>query len=524
MRRLSPLEQLAKAEEQRALGRERLRQRLVRSAARPLASGGPKEVQPKTAAPTPEIKSTEPHKSYLDARCDEKIIGLSRSEDGPLLTPDSALTGLTNALLDAADSRRNHAILIWPGEPATLPVAHGLATLSRWIAGDKLGIRSLWYPVTTHFFHPLHDYYLDEAALYALAQELLESPATSNPRVVRSCASKDPLLFAIHAAEAKNGNPLRPTLGELIPHFMCSAGADEWTPAGQQYLSDLINQLDSRGRKSSVRAIGAFLGDPERAPDAIFGLHFNLRRRAIARHLGWLARYAPPEVIILPITRNIRARMPSWVAAVQTFRLQLARTFPTKPPGIVLITDEPTVHERLVKYLSGAQSTRKNREKTLQSDVVGSSLLWPQAQGDGLIPTSEPRIPEILPRAFDTRVVDRASSQVLGALDRIMSAEDVTAEAKQSLRDAVRFLSVLSTMCGTRADLTAWINSSTDSERLSENNTWLPYANRIRQLLDLGDLGSQRTVLEQALQGADRLWEASERGSPMLHEIEAEVR
>lgn len=480
-------------------------------------------------------RSEDAPPGYLSARCEVitqpaltttpySQVGLARTEDGPPLVPDAALAGLANTLLEAAEFRRTHVVLIWPGEPAVLPLAHGIATLRRWMAGDKLGLRTLWYPVTNHAFYRLHDFYLDEAGLYALARRLVENPGQSNPQVLRSCADKDPLLFAIHAAQDESGKGLRPTFGELIPQFLYKPDSQEWLSAREQYLSELVRHLDSRGRKGSVRAIGDSLGDPRRAPDALFGLHYGLGRHALAQQLRWLARNAPPEVVVLPITRSARTRQPNWVSIVQTFRLLAARIFTAALPGAVVVTDEPSVYERLLKYLRAPSPASRKSRVAMPAEITGHALLWPQLRGDGLVGPLDPRTPDILPQKFDVQVVDRTNAQVLNALERISGAEDVSVEAKETLREAVRFLSVLSTMCGTRASLVQWIQSSNDPERLSETYTWLPYSNRIRQLIVRQDFGAQRPALEKALAGADRLWEASERGSPILQEIESEVR
>lgn len=471
---------------------------------------------------------------YLRVRCEGvkhpavttqySQVGLSRTEDSPIVVPDAALTELANTLLEASEFRRTHVVLVWPGEPAVLPLAHAIATMRRWMAGDKLGLRTLWYPVTSHAFHRLHDFYLDEAGLYALARRLVENPGEHNPEVLRSCADKDPLLFAIHAAQDASGKGLRPTLGELIPQFLYRPESREWTSAREQYLSELMRHLDSRGRKASVRAIGDSLGDPRRAPDALFGLHYGLGRHAVAQQLRWLARNAPPEVVVLPITRSARTHLPNWVSTVQTFRLLAARIFSAAPPGAVVVTDEPNVYERLLKYLRAPSPAARRGRVVVPAEITAHALLWPRLKGDGLIEPSDPRTPDVLPQKFDVQVVDRTNAQVLNALDRIAGADDVSVEAKEALREAVRFLSVLSTMCGTRASLVQWIQSSNDPERLSETHTWLPYANRIRQLIAHQDFGGQRPALEKALAGADRLWDASERGSPILQEIESEVR
>jgi hypothetical protein len=396
--------------------------------------------------------------------------------------------------------------------------------LRRWTAGDKLGLRTLWYPVTNDAFYGLHDFYLDESALYALACQLVENPGESNPQILRSCPDKDPLLFAIHAAQGGTAKGLRPTFGELIPQFIYKPDSQEWRSAREQYLSELIRHLDSRGRKGSVREIGNILGDPRRAPDAVFGLHYGLGRHALARQLRWLAHNAPPEVVVLPITRLTRQRQPNWVSTVQSFQLLASRIFGETPPGAVVVTDEPTVYERLLKYLRVPVSPARKNRSSPSSEITGRVLFWPQLRGDGLVGLSEPRIPDVLPHTFDVQLVDGTNAQVLNAMERISSAEEVSGEAKEALREAVRFLSLLSTMCGTRASLVQWIQGSNDPERLSETYTWLPYANRVRQFIERQEFGAQRPALEKALAAADRLWEASERGSPMLQEIESEVR
>lgn len=534
MRKPPPLEerfdaQRAAQERQRARIAKIRSKKLKESSTRDQAPESPTMRGVETESPPQVDKPSE----YVSVRCDDmpssepaqsSNIRLSRTEDGALLVPDAALTKFANIFLEAAEFRRTQLVLVWPGDPAALPLAHGIATLRRWMAGDKLGLRTLWYPVTNDEFYGLHDFYLDEASLYSLACRFVENPGETNHHVLRSCPDKDPLLFAIHAAQAGVAQGLRPTLGELTPQFIYKPDSQEWRSAGAQYLSELIRHLDSRGRKGSVRAISDSLGDPRRAPDGLFGLHYGLGRHALARQLRWLAQNAPPEVVVLPVTRLARQRQPNWVSTVQTFQLLAARIFSHAPPGAVVITDEPTVYERLLKYLRTPSRQTRRSPAGAAAEITGHSILWPVQRGDGLVSPTGSRIPEVLPQTFDVRLIDGTTSHVLHAIERISGAEEISAEAKESLRETVRFLSLLSTMCGTRASLVQWIQSSNDPERLSETYTWLPYANRIRQLIERNEFGSQRPALEKALTAADKLWEASERGSPMLQEIESEVR
>jgi hypothetical protein len=506
--------------EARRAAHERTRARVaaIRSGAparnAPLAQ--PKASGVSSESPSPDVPAATSGGDYRAARVGPSVLRIARSEVSESLTATRPLVTLSDLLLDCAQHRSRQAVLLWPAQPTVLPLAHALATTARWAAGDKQGLRSLWYPCASNVFHGLNDYFFDSEDFSKLTARLYEEVHRPNADVARSMRQKDSLFFAVKSADAAT----RPSLAELLPQFFYAGKSESWESFSSRYLDEFLRTLKRRQHAHSVRHIDRELGQPETAPDALFALHYSLERSTLLRHLRKCAARTGPEIAIVPLMRRDRGRLQRWPATLKAFVAIVERAFGRDPPGILVITDEPVVYQRSLQILGHA--SKKNRHPAAAA-VASHAVLWPN-EDDGWRPSAVSEFHNAEPRNFDVQLVDEESSHALGQIASLLGEPDLPDAVREDLKTAQRFVSMLSTLCGTRAVLAQWIARHENRERAEALHTWLPYRQRLASLAGEGEFGPYRDRIERILAAIDVLWQNADHGVPMLHAIVAELR
>lgn len=465
----------------------------------------------KDSVATPQSSS----EGYLSARVKTDVLRVARGEVTESLVATRPLVTLADIVLECAQKRDRRSVLLWPAQPSVLPLAHVLATTARWAAGDKKGLRALWYPAATNVFHGLNEYFFDTGGFGALTAELYEDSNQPNPLIARSLRSKDSLFFAVKSAESGT----RPSLAELIPHFFFAGKTDSWESFGSRYLDEFLRTLKRRQHAQSIRHVAAELGQPDTAPDALFALHYSLDRNVLTRQARHMT--VPPEIITIPLMRRDRGRFPKWSAMLKSILAVIEHVFASDAPGILIVTDEPLVHQRATYILT--HRSKKARRSSAVNHVTASALLWPH-EDDGWRSASEAEFQNADPRNFEVQLVDQESSATLADMSALLGEEDLSDAVKEELRMAQRFVAMLSTLCGTRAVLANWIAEHESRERTESVHTWPPYRHRLAALASDGDFGRHRDQLEATLKAVDALWAAADRGMPMLHALLGELR
>ena len=77
------------------------------------------------------------------ARSREALIAIFKDDSVQPSEPSRALVTLADLYLHAAEYRTRHIAMVWPASLKTLTVVHALASVARWRAGDKQGVRGL---------------------------------------------------------------------------------------------------------------------------------------------------------------------------------------------------------------------------------------------------------------------------------------------------------------------------------------------------------------------------------------------
>lgn len=454
----------------------------------------------KPPAATPIAKPT---KTQVERRYGRASVQVYRDDEEQASTPALALQRLVDLYLHAAEHKSRHIAMLWPASPRNLLLVHSLATLERWVDGDKQGVRGLTFPVKTNVFHPLNHLHLDRAAVLRHAVALVETSA--NERVKRSSQPKDAYLTSLNNSAIK-ALGLQPTVGELLPHFLAVPGFRRWDSCEARLLANIGVRLSRRAHAKALRSNCAVIGDPATAPDALFALDGRLSDIERIRALETLRRQGTPEVVIVNATREVRLKTKGWKGLLTKFCLLLERVFGDNVPGVLVVTDEPHAAYRLREELWELNEKRPPALRWLPGagyDIIG---IPSSTRHDGLLPPGaiEPALPA--PRELDTQIVDAEAAKVINKLFQIARETQGSRETVQPIVDAAVYLTQLAALpCGVNT-LMDWLGAAETSERTRAAFSWSTHYAALAKFERAGGAGANRKALQDCMKFGEILY------------------
>ncbi|MEJ1165669.1 hypothetical protein V9K97_18335 [Variovorax sp. CCNWLW186] len=449
----------------------------------------------------------------------QALIPLFRDDSAESSAPSSALIALADLYLHAAQYRSRHIAMIWPVTLKTLTVVHALATLARWQMGDKLGVRGLLFPVKSNVFYPLNHIHFDRKAVLGIARSLEE--VNPNPRVTRSLPTKDAFHFWLtdRSLPKLRGEAFNPTIGELLPHFLGPAEFKGWHSCHDRLLALIRAKVLRRTNARALQQNTEAFGQPKTAPDALFALDGRMSEADLRRACCEMARVGSPEVVLVLATRAVRLEAPGWRGRLVRFCLMLEETFPHRPPGVVIVTDEPHAAHRLKNELWEQNNKRDpaRRWKTphefkicgVPSTVDAEGLLAPGAV-EALHPS---------PREFDVHIVDSAVAKVANKLVRI--AQDVPGgkENARALVDAASYISRIAALpCGVM-HMAEYLGGPDISDRTRAAFDWPLHLGAANDFERAVGVGEHRAALLDCLAKASNYFGNYNRATPFAHKL-----
>lgn len=339
--------------------------------------------------------------------------------------------------------------MVWPASLKTLTLVHALATLARWHQGDKQGVRGLLFPVKTNAFHSLNHIHFDRPSILRIANDLFEG--NYDATITRHMPDKDPFFFSLSDRSLPQipGEMFNPTIGELLPHFLATPGFSSWRACDSRLLGLIRAKLIRRAHARALETNCAVIGAPATAPDALFALDGRMSESELRQACKALAKIGSPEVVLVQATRAIRLEASGWKGRLVRFALMLEEIFRDKPPGVVLVTDDPYVAFRLKDDLWEQNLKRDPERRWHTPHEYRMSGVPSSVDGDGLLPAGGQETLHPVPREFDVHIVDTDVAKVASKLARIASANPAGKIAADSLVQAASFLSRLAALpCG----------------------------------------------------------------------------
>ena len=497
--------------------RRREEQAKLFASRRPAAPSTPPPRRAKRKAAAQRLEPEPP--PPVVPRTRDALIALFRDEGRQPSAPSSALVSLADLYLHAAQHRSRHLAMVWPASLKTLTLVHALATLARWHEGDKQGVRGLLFPVKTNAFHSLNHIHFDRPSILRIANDLFEG--NSDATITRHMPDKDPFFFSLSDRSLPQipGEMFNPTIGELLPHFLATPGFSGWGSCDSRLLGLIRAKLI---RRAHARALGtncAVIGAPASAPDALFALDGRMSESELRQACRALAKLGAPEVVLVQATRAIRLEASGWKGRLVRFSLMLEEIFRDKPPGVIVVTDDPYVAFRLNDDLWEQNLKREPERRWNTPHEYRISGVPSSVDGDGLLPAGGQETLHPVPREFDVHVVDMDVAKVASKLARIANASPAGKIAADSLVQAASFLSRLAALpCGVR-HMSEYLAAPEISSRTRAAFDWPAHLGAVHEFDRSGGLGDKRTSVMECLDRGSKLFTNYFEATPFAHKL-----
>jgi len=498
---------------------QRRREAAARLASRKTATRSAKPAPvPLPIKAAPEQK-TIPLPPAVASRVGRALIPLYRDDDVEPSAPSSVLVDLADLYLHAAEHRTRHIALVWPSSLKTLTLVHSLATVTRWSEGDKQGIRGLLFPVKSNAFHPLNHIHFDRSEILRLTRALQE--IDPNTRVKRSLPDKDIFLFSLSESSlpAVEGEPFHPTIGELLPHFLATEDFSAWKPCNEQLLALIRAKLLRRAYAKALRATCEVIGDPKTAPDALFALDGRMSKETLRKAARALAKLAPPEVVLISATRNVRFEAPGWRGRIASFCMMIDEVFYPSSPGVVIVTDEPHAAYTLKNEL-WEQNHKRDSARHWRTPHEFKIVGFPSTvASEGLLPAGTRETLHPMPREFDVYIVDADVAKVANRLMRIANAAPGGRAAAKPITDAATYLSRMAALpCGVR-HLSEYLAGPDVAEHTRIAFDWPAHIGATHQFAHSVGVGDERPALMQCIARGSQLFTNYQQATAFAHKL-----
>ncbi|TDY24586.1 hypothetical protein B0G81_5025 [Paraburkholderia sp. BL6665CI2N2] len=472
-------------------------------------------------ATKPALAATEPRSPpELVPQVRDSLVALFQDGETMPSEPSSALLGLADLYLHAAKHRSRHIAMVWPASLKTLTLVHAVATIARWHEGDKQGVRGLFFPAKTNVFHPLNHIHVARTTILRLANEFVE--VSPNARVTRGLPDKDAFLYSLSDRSLPNveGEPFNPSLGELLPHFLATPEFAAWRPCDDHLLAQIRAKLLRRAHAKALQQLNcAVIGAPKTAPDAIFALDGRMSEDELRKACRALAKVSPPEVVLVAATRVVRSEALGWKARLSRFCLMLEETFHEKPPGVVVVTDEPHTAYRLKNELWERNHKREPGARWRSPHEYKISGFPSVVDGVGLHPAGVREANHPAPREFDVHLVDADMAKVTNKLVRIADTVPGGKTAAVPLVEASAYLSRIAALpCGVR-HMSQHLSGPDVSDRTRTAFDWPARMGAVRAFEKDVGVGENRPALEECLTRASKLFENYYEATPFAHKL-----
>ncbi|HXV84265.1 MAG TPA: hypothetical protein VEG60_30820 [Candidatus Binatia bacterium] len=476
----------------------------------------------------PTHKQPQPESPFAKARYGNAGVAvLDRSKSTERLCPDPWLAKLVNAALDAADKRQGRLALVWPGGIRSVALIHVLATIERFAIGDKRGLRALLFPTKRSSFAALNQLLLDRDKLLEWANRYLtvtEIAGTSPPIEGRDDQNKDMLLMAVLTAKNQDPALAPPSIAELFSHFDWDLNSGGWGHYGERFLKRTKRALQRAHRRDLWNADDgriAKLGNPQSAPDALFGVSH------LANAGQWKAALKSrelsdvdfqPELVLFDLTSEIR----------RTTERNLIRLVPevideihehwNSPPGYLIVTDDPKTYfilrKQLVERIEGDQGA-----------VVCDSIVSVR-EDFGLSAAPFPIDwvpPAVSNKHFHVGVLDQEVAAEVSRFWNIAQDLEPDSPAHRALRQAAAFLLRFANLPGGYRDYIGWMEASAFSDSIRSDMTWNGHMAALQRLEELGEFGDKTELVRRTVSRATKLVEAYDDETPIAKRIAKEV-
>jgi hypothetical protein len=441
-------------------------------------------------------------------------------DDESPLAPFLATEELIALYLKAAKEKSAHVAMVWPGSLSSVPLIHSLGCFKLWGEGYKRGVRGVFYPGKRNSFYPLNHVFISRSKLSELANKIYEPGSEQKNELIREgLRSKDSFLFACNSLRHElTEASLRPSVNELLPHFMREAPGQAWSSYADHFYARVKSKLSSRKQgKALGQCTFPELGAPQSAPDALFALGYRLSREELQIALKGFHKIGIPEVVLIDATRQMMKSVGGLKQRIVEFIAQIREVFKEQCPGILVLMDEPRQMSLLQAALMQAEGNSPRAGRLEQHGFVFTPI------GFGL--SAEGVEHELTIPACRVRTVV-TDFEVGKLIDQFYhSAQRLESQGRNAMTiwDTIGFLARTSQIPGGSGDLMDELHRRDAPHRTVAAFDWLHHKAPLLEFLRSGEALEERSLLEKLLGKADKLIEAQRDHTPFGLRVEAEL-
>lgn len=423
-----------------------------------------------------------------------------REAPGIALMPEPWLKQLANLMLHVSSTGGVHVVLMWPARITSLAVAHSLAALERLAIRDLLGLRTVVYPVKQTSFYQLNHFLLDRQRLCELIRALWVSDSSGTRlQALRPDEHRANFLNALLTIESSKPDTPFPTVAELLPSFIYRPDSEEWGDYRHRLLARSITRLRPGHRRAIRSDAFPFVGLPETAPDALFGVPYGTKKHVWKNALGsavFTKSGRKPELLLLDATDEMRdadrrliKRVPEFVAtAKETLRDE---------PRTLIVTDNPATFFVLKKAV--VDDLKVNITPHVIVNEFAGTGLSASPHLDGYVPAERSL------RHYGFEILDREAAGIASKLLGLAKMLADKPEAAQACNDVAYYVLQLCYLPGGYRDLGQWLEADGRPDFVRGRLAWATYEARLKNLMQAGGLGAHAHDVDVALGKAGKL-------------------
>lgn len=441
-------------------------------------------------------------------------------DDETPLAPCPVTEELITLYIKAAKEKTAHLALVWPGSLSLVPLLHSLACFRRWDDGYKRGVRGLYYPAKRNSFYPLNHIFVSRSKLLELANRIIEPcSGPKNPLIREGLLTKDSFLFAVNSVKQELAEAsLRPSINELLPHFLQEAPEQAWPSYADHFYSRLKSKLAVRKQGKALRnCTFPELGTAPSAPDALFALGYRLSRESLETTLKGLRKTALPDVVLIDATRQAMQSIDGLLQRIVEFITQLRAVFKEQCPGILVTMDDP----RQMNLLQAALMDTEEDGPTSRRLAQHGFLFTPIGFGltaEGNAPAL--KVPDCKIRAV---VTDFEVGKLINQFYLCAKRLEAQGQNASAVWGTINFLAKVSHLPGGSRDLMDELQRRDAPAQAIAAFDWLHCKVPLLEFLRNGEALAERALLEKLLEQADQLMERQRDHTPLSLRVLTEL-
>ncbi|HEX7893052.1 MAG TPA: hypothetical protein VF447_02600, partial [Terriglobales bacterium] len=253
--------------------------------------------------------------------------------------------------------------------------------------------------------------------------------------------------------------------------------------------------------------------------DALFALDGRMSESELRQACKALAKFGPPEVVVVQATRAIRLDASGWKGRLVRFCLMLEEIFRDKTPGVIVVTDDPYVAFRLKDDLWEQNLKREPTGRWRSPHEFRIVGIPSTVDGDGLLVAGGQETLHPAPREFDVHIVDTDVAKIANKLVRIANTVPAGRKAADSLFQAASFLSRLAALpCGVR-HMSEYLAGPEVSSRTRVAFDWPAHLGAVNDFDRSVGLGDARETVMECLERGSKLFINYFQATPFAHKL-----